>query len=114
VPTRYHITLPDPELARGPEPSLSFTASGADAFAAELRAALADPSWIARWRALQDDPEEIDPAVLVLDPAASVGGAQRSLKIDLTVVTALPGSLLRHRMGLLAGNNWQLRDVTAV
>ena len=30
---RYQIRLPEPALARGSEPSLAFTAHGADAFA---------------------------------------------------------------------------------
>lgn len=111
--TRYHITLPDPELARGPEPALSFHANGADAFAEEVAAALRDPAWIGRWHAMQEDPDEVDPAVLVVDRSATVTGAQRDLKIDLTVTTDLPGTILRHRMGMLAGNHWQLRNVTA-
>ena len=112
MPTRYHITLPDPSKARGADPALSFAANGADGFAEELQRALADPAWIGRWHQQQEDPDEVEEAVLATDPAARVTGAQRDLKIDLTAVTALPGTLLRHRMGLLAGNDWQLRDVT--
>lgn len=111
--TRYHLTLPDPGLARGTEPSLSFQAAGADTFAEELARALRDPAWIGKWRAMQDDPDEVDEGVLAVDPGATVTGQQRSLKIDLTVTTSLPGTILRHRMGMLAGNHWQLRDVTA-
>lgn len=111
--TRFHITLPDPDMARGPEPSLSFTAAGADSFAEQLENALRDPSWIGRWRARLEEPDEIDEGTLALDPNAVVVGQQRDLKIDLTVITALPGTILRHRMGLLAGNHWQLRNVTA-
>ena len=36
----YSISLPDPAKARGNDPRLSFTASGADAFAEQLQAAL--------------------------------------------------------------------------
>ena len=111
--TRYHITLPDPELARGPEPALSFRANGADSFAEEVQAALGDPGWIGRWHAMQEDPDEVEPAVLATDPNAVVRGEQRDLKIDLTVTTTLPGTILRHRMGMLAGNHWQLRNVTS-
>ena len=35
------------------------------------------------------------------------------LTAGLVVVTALPSSVLRQRLQLLAGNGWQLRDVTA-
>ncbi|HET6602708.1 MAG TPA: hypothetical protein VFG21_00615 [Xanthomonadaceae bacterium] len=112
MPTRFHITLPHPDQARGPDPSLSFRSVGAGGFAEELEDALRESGLIARWRALQQDPDEVDPAVLALDPDAVVTGRQQDLKIDLTVTTSLPGSILRHRMGLLAGSHWQLRDVT--
>jgi len=111
--TRFHLTLPDPTLARGADPALSFTANGAEAFAMQLETALRDPAWIARWQAQQEDPDDVDPASLVVDPDAVVAGEQRDLKIDLTVTTTLSGNILRHRMGLLAGRNWQLHNVSA-
>ena len=42
-----------------------------------------------------------------------VTGEQGDLHVDLVAVTALPSAVLRHRLGLLAGHGWQLRDVTA-
>ena len=110
---RYHITLPDPALARGAEAGLSFTANGAEAFAEQLERALREPAWIAGWQALQEEPDEVDPATLRVDPEAVVTGAQRDLKIDLTATTTLSGNILRHRMGLLAGRHWQLHNVSA-
>lgn len=112
MPTRFHITLPEPGKARGPDPELSFRSVGADGFAEELEDALREGGLIGRWRAQQQDPDEVDAAMLVLDPDAVVTGRQQDLKIDLTATTSLPGSILRHRMGLLAGSNWQLRNVT--
>lgn len=111
--TRFHLTLPDPAAARGPVPALSFQANGAEAFADELQQALRDPHWIGRWRDLQEEPDEVDPATLVVDPGARVTGEQRDLKIDLTAVTTLSGNILRHRLGLLAGRNWQLHNVSS-
>lgn len=111
MPTRYHITLPDPANARGPEPSLSFRASGADGFAEELEAALRTPALFERWRAMQDEPDDVDPALGATDPLATVTGEQRHLKIDLVVSTSLPGGILRQRLRWLAGSNWELRDV---
>jgi hypothetical protein len=110
--TRFHLTLPDPALARGADPQLAFSANGAEAFAEQLQAALRDPAWIARWQAQQEEPDEVDPATLVVDPQAVVTGAQRDLKIDLTATTTLSGNILRHRLGLLAGRNWQLHNVS--
>ncbi|HBK47056.1 MAG TPA: hypothetical protein DDZ67_11605 [Xanthomonadaceae bacterium] len=107
----YSISLPDPKLARGGEPSVSFSANGADAFAEQLQAALADPAWFERWRLLQNDPDEVDPSMGVTDPAASVTGRQDDLRINLVATTTLPGDILKHRMHVLAGNHWELRNV---
>ncbi len=108
---RYFLTLPDPNVARGPVPSLSFTAQSADGFASELEAALRTPDLFEKWRDLQPDPDAIDATLGVIDKQAQVVGAQRSLSIDLEVETALPGSIVRSRLRWLAGSHWQLRDV---
>lgn len=110
--TRYHITLPIPEQARGDDPDLSFRAVGADRFAEELQKALRDCDLVDCWRAKQPDPEAVDEVLCQTDPLAAVIGEQRHLKIDLTVTTTLPGQVLRERMRWLAGSSWQLRDVT--
>ena len=47
------------------------------------------------------------------DPAATVTGEQHDLHIDLVATTSMPSGILRHRLALLAGNGWQLRDVSA-
>ncbi|MEO6065991.1 MAG: hypothetical protein ABIP49_09465 [Lysobacterales bacterium] len=108
---RYFLTLPDPTVARGAEPSLSFTAQSADVFASELEAALRTTTLFERWRDLQPDPEAIDVTLGAVDEKATVSGNQSSLSIDLEVDTELPGSIVRSRMRWLAGSNWQLRDV---
>ncbi|AKC88322.1 hypothetical protein [Pseudoxanthomonas suwonensis] len=109
---RYQIRLPDPAQARGSEPSLSFSAHGADAFAEQLQDALRTPALFERWRALQPEPDEVDPSLGATDPAASVSGEQRNLSIDLVALTTIPGDLLQHRLRLLAGNRWELRNVS--
>ena len=111
--TRYYISLPDPARARGSDASLAFRAQGADGFATELQDALRSDALFERWRAQQDDPDDVDPALGATDANASVGGKQDDLHIDLVVTTSLPSAILRQRLGLLAGNGWQLRDVTA-
>ena len=113
MPTRYYISLPDPGNARGPDPDLAFRSHGADGFASELQQALQDDALFQRWRAKQDEPDEVDPALGATDPTASVSGSQDDLHIDLVVSTRLPSSILRQRLGWLAGSGWQLRDVTA-
>lgn len=111
--TRYYISLADGARARGSDPNLSFTAQGADAFAEQLQAALREDALFERWRALQDEPDEVDESLGATDPAATVTGKQDDLHIDLLVTTSIPGTVLKHRMRLLAGNSWTLRDVTS-
>ena len=110
--TRYYISLPDPARARGNDPEFAFRAQGAEAFADELQDALCGDALFQRWRVRQDDPDGVDEALGATDAAATVTGKQEDLQIGLVVTTALPSSVLRQRLGLLAGNGWQLRDVT--
>ncbi|TXH75651.1 MAG: hypothetical protein E6Q88_03435 [Lysobacteraceae bacterium] len=110
--TRYYLSLPDLAALRNAG-ALAFRAHGAEGIAEELQAALRDDGLFQRWRAAQHDPDEVDPALGACDSAADVRGEQRDLHIDLVVVTSLPSTVLRHRLRLLAGQAWQLRDVTA-
>ena len=114
MPTRYYIRLPDAAAARGSDPSTSFTAHGADGFAEQLEQAMRTTAVFDRWRGSQADPEDVDPGLGATDPNAVASGEQRDLHIDLVLTTVLPGEIVRHRLRLLAGSHWQLRDVTAV
>ena len=112
MPTRYYITLPQPELARvGGE--FGFHSHSAGGFAEDLQAALREDGLYRKWAATQDDPEDIDPKLAAVDPEATVTGQMDDLQVDLVVVTRLNGDALKHRLRLLAGSHWQLRDVTA-
>ncbi len=113
MPTRYYVSLPKPEKARGNDAALAFSAVSADGFAQELEAALRTPALFEKWRTQQEDPDGVDPALGATDPAASVRGAQDHLHIDLEVTTSLSGELLRQRLRWLAGSHWELRDVRA-
>ena len=111
--TRYYIRLPDGSRARGTTPSLSFTAQGVLQLLGEAACALREPALFERWRLLQDEPDEVDPALGVTDPNAVVHGEQHDLHIDLQVTSSIPGHVLKQRLRLLAGSAWELRDVTA-
>jgi hypothetical protein len=111
--TVYHIRLPDPGKARGPDDALSFRSHGADGFAEELQAALATDELFHRWRQQQEEPDEVDPALGVTDPGAKVRGEQSDLAIMLYADTRLGGEILRQRLRWLAGAHWELRNVTA-
>ena len=60
-----------------------------------------------------EDPDAVDPALGATDPNASVIGSQDDLHIDLVATSSIPGDVLKHRLRLLAGSSWELRDVTA-
>ena len=113
MPTRYYISLPDPARARGSDARLAFRAQGADGFAAELQEAVRSDALFERWRAQQDEPDEVDPALGATDTRATVDGKQDDLQVALVVTTVVPSSVLRQRLGQLAGSGWQLRDVTS-
>ncbi len=107
----YLLTLPEPERARGSDPAFSFRADSAGGFAAELQEALRGDGLFERWKAVQDDPEAVPESLAQTDPDARVHGSQQHLQIRLDVRTSLPGTVLKHRLRLLAGNNWTLNDV---
>ncbi|HWU71197.1 MAG TPA: hypothetical protein VN017_07570 [Pseudoxanthomonas sp.] len=113
MPIRYYISLKNPQQARGGDAAFSFTAHGAEEFAAQLQDALRSDALFRRWRDAQPDPDAVDPSLGAVDEAATVRGESDDLHVDLIVVTSIPGSVFKHRMRLLAGNQWELRDVSA-
>lgn len=113
MPTRYYLKLPDARAARGADPALAFRAVSTEGFAEELEAALREDGLFARWKAAQADPDAVDPGLGAIEPLAVVSGTQKDLHVELIATTSLPGAILRHRLRLLAGSHWQLRDVVA-
>ena len=113
MPTRYYLRLPDAERARGDDATLAFRSQSAEGIAAELQDALRGDALFQRWRARQDDPDAVDPALGATDPGASVQGSQHDLHVELVVTTSIPGNLLKQRLRWLAGSHWELRDVSA-
>ena len=111
---RYYLSIDDVSRARGPVPSLAFDGDSPQAFAAALQAALRSAALFERWRALQDDPDDVPPALAATDATATVTAKPASdLRADVQVTTSLPHAVLRHRLNLLAGSHWSLRDVKA-
>lgn len=109
---RYYISLRDPGKARAAG-EFAFRAQGAEGLAQELQDALRNDALFQRWRATQEDPDAVDPALGVSDPGATVVGQQDDLHVDLIATTSLPGAIFKHRLRLLAGSAWELRDVSA-
>jgi len=110
---RFYLSIDDLAHARGTIGALSFQGDSPESFAAVLQSALRDSTLFERWRALQPDPDAVDPALGATDPAATVSAKQADLHADVQVTTRLPHAILRHRLNLLAGAHWTLRDVKA-
>ena len=110
---RYYLSIDDLAHARGESAELSFHGDSPDGFAAALQSGLREPSLWQRWLAMQPDPDNVDAALGATDPAATVTARQTDLHTDVVVTTTLPHAILRHRLGLLIGRHWTLRDVKA-
>lgn len=110
---RYFLTIKDLSNARGPDPELSFQGSSPNSFAEALQAALRQPILFERWRAKQPDPDEVDRSLAPVDPGAIVTAELADLKTEVQVVTTLTHFVLRHRLFILIGPNWQLHDVAS-
>jgi hypothetical protein len=111
--TRYYLQLPNPKLAKGADPALAFQSESAQGLADELQSALRTTALFERWKQSQPEPDDVDDSLAAIDPQAQVTGEQSDLHVDLIATTSLPGSVFKHRLRVLAGSHWQLRDVTA-
>jgi hypothetical protein len=108
---RYYLSIDDLAKARGQINELSFKGNSPDSFAALLQSALSEPTLWRRWKAMQPDPDAVDPALGASDPQATVSAEQVDMHTDVVVTTSLPHAILKHRLTLLVGAHWALRDV---
>lgn len=108
---RYYFSVDDLAKSRGQFNELSFHGSSPDSFAELLQAALREPTLWRRWKAMQPDPDAVDPALGASDPQALVDAKPSDMHTDFIVTTSLAHAVLKHRLTLLIGSNWQLRDV---
>ncbi len=109
---RYFITIENLAASRGDSSELSFDGESPEHLARVLESALREPDFSARWRAMQDDPDEVAAAVSAVDPAATVSGSLEAQRSELIVTTNLPHAIVKHRLDLLIGRHWKLRDVS--
>jgi hypothetical protein len=107
------FSIDDLPKARGESHELSFQGGSAESFAALLQETLRGPGLWQRWRALQPDPDAIDPALGISDPTATVEAHQSDVHVSVEVRSSLPHAIIQHRMTLLIGKHWTLRDVSA-
>ena len=110
---RFYLSINNLATARGPDPKLAFQGSSPQSFAAALQEALRQPILFQRWKATQPDPDKVDPTLAPVDPDATVTAELQDIKTNVQVVTTLTHFILRHRLFILIGPNWQLHDVVA-
>ncbi|WP_036139332.1 hypothetical protein [Luteibacter sp. 9135] len=108
--TTYYLSVKDMSRAKGPDPELSFQGIGPDKLAADIAAAMRGDDLFQRWRAKQPEPDEVDPSLGAADGAASASGELSNDRTDIQLTTSLPMRLVKHRLNLLIGSSWELRD----
>ncbi|MDR2011823.1 MAG: hypothetical protein LBQ20_01980 [Rhodanobacter sp.] len=110
---RFIFSIDDLPNARGNSAELSFHDGSPDAFAAQFQEALREPTLWQRWKAMQPDPDAVDPALGMTDAAATVEAQQSDVHVRVILKSSLPHAIIRHRLTLLIGKHWTLRDVSA-
>jgi hypothetical protein len=111
IRSHYYLSVADLARARGPVPTLSYDGAGPNDLAAAVQNAMRSPDLFERWRAMQDEPEDVDPSLGAVDPQATASARVSDLHTDMDLITDLPMRIVRHRLNLLIGNSWQLRDM---
>jgi hypothetical protein len=109
----YYLSIADLAHARGDDPRFAYDGAGPNDFAAALQQALRTDDLFERWRAAQPDPDAVDGSLASTDPEAQVSAQVADLSTDVDLLTSLPMSVVRHRLYLLIGAAWQLRDMRA-
>jgi hypothetical protein len=109
----YYLSIADLGHAHGDDPRFSYNGAGPNDFAAALQDALRGDGLFQRWRDAQPDPDEVDTSLGVVDASAEVHAKVADLHTEVDLITSLPMSVVRHRLYLLIGSAWQLRDMRA-
>jgi hypothetical protein len=109
--TRYYIRVDDLAQARGSDPTFAWTGKSPQDLAQTLERALREPDLMLRWRDAQDEPEDVSPVWLAVDPEARVGIEDRAHHVEMLITTKLLQRLWAQRLDLLIGAHWTLGDV---
>lgn len=107
----YYLSIADLGRARGDDPRFAYDGAGPNDFATALQAALGTDELFQRWRAAQPDPDAVDGSLGDTDPSVEVSAKVADLHTEVDLITNLPMSVVRHRLYLLIGSAWQLRDL---
>lgn len=108
---KYFIQIDNPATARGADEALSYQGLTAASLGEEIQVALREDRLYARWRALQEDPDDVDPRLGEVDVEATVVVENAGSRADLVIETSLSHALIKHRLNMLIGDHWHLHDV---
>lgn len=111
---RFYIRIDDLGRAEGEDRDFAFTGSSPASFAEEFQRGLRQRDLFKRWRDKQDDPDAVPDELSPCDPEATVEASGSDLHTDVVVTTDLPHRVVAHRLTLLIGPHWTLRDVSKV
>lgn len=109
----YYLSIADLESAIGEDSRFAYDGAGPNDFAAALQQSLRSDDLFKRWRATQPDPDAVDASLGATDADAQVTARVADLHTEVELTTDLPMSVVRHRLQLLIGHSWQLRDMRA-
>jgi hypothetical protein len=109
----YYLSIADLAHARGDDPRFSYDGVDPRSFAVVLQQSLRSDELFQRWRAVQPEPDAVDPGLGEVDADAQVSAQLADLHTEVDLLTSLPMSVVRHRLYLLIGAAWQLRDLRA-
>lgn len=107
----YDFSIADLASARGEIAELAFDGAGPNHLAAAVQEALRYPGFHQQWRQLTGASETDAASLALTDDQALARARVEDLAIELEVITTLPMRIVRHRLDLLIGEHWQLRDV---
>ena len=108
--TTYYVSVKELDKARGPDSELSFEGLDPVSLASAIADAMRGDDLFERWRAKQPEPDEVDPSLGVTDASATANGELSNGRTDVRLTTTLPMRIVKHRLNLLIGSSWQLRD----
>lgn len=107
----YYLSIADLKSAAGEDSRFAYDGAGPNDFAAALQQALRGDDFFQRWRAAQAEPDAVDESLGASDAQAQVTARVADLHTEVDLITDLPMAVVRHRLQLLIGKSWQLRDM---
>ncbi len=111
---RFYIRIDNLASAEGEDRDFAFTGASPASFAEQFQRGLREHDLFLRWRNKQEDPDAVSEELAPCDPEAVVQAKGDDLHTDVEITTDLPHQVVAHRLTLLIGPNWTLRDVSNI